>query len=75
MIHEGVEYVIRAGLGRNEGTLLISYPDKAEPSVSHAIGSRGDAIATAHKRIDAWMRRQRTKARLATPQPNPPNSQ
>jgi hypothetical protein len=49
MTHEGIEYVIRAGLGRNEWTLLISYPDKPEPSVSHAIGSRDDAIATASK--------------------------
>ena len=32
MIYEDVEFVIRAGLGRNEWTLLISFPAKAEPS-------------------------------------------
>jgi hypothetical protein len=58
MIYEDVEFVIRAGLGRNEWTLLISFPAKAEPSVSQASGSWDDAIATAHKRIDGWMRRQ-----------------
>jgi len=51
-------------LARHEWTLLISFPDKAEPSVSQANGSRGDVIATAHKRIDGWMTRQRRKARL-----------
>jgi hypothetical protein len=61
MIYEEVEFVNRAGLGRNEWTLLISFPAKAEPSVSQASGSRGDAIATAHKRIDGWMRRQRER--------------
>jgi hypothetical protein len=74
MTYESIEYVIRAGLGRHEWTMLISFPDKAEPSVSQANGSRGDAIATAHKRIDGWMTRQRRKARLTTHQPNPPNS-
>ena len=73
MTHEGINFDVLAGLGRNEWTLLISYPDKKEPSVSHAIGSRADAIATAHKRIDGWTQRQRRKARLATLQPNPPN--
>ena len=52
MIYEDIVFVIRAGLGRNEWTLLISFPAKAEPSVSQASGSRGDAIATAHKRIE-----------------------
>jgi hypothetical protein len=59
MTYDGINFEIRAGLGRNEWTLLISFPAKAEPSVSQASGSRGDAIATAHKRIDGWMRRQR----------------
>ena len=51
MTYEGISFEIRAGLGRNEWTLLIAYPDRAEPSVSQANGSRDDAIATAHKRI------------------------
>jgi hypothetical protein len=62
MTYEGIEYAIRTGIGRREWVLLISFPDKAEPSVSQASGSRGDAIATAHKRIDGWMRRQRKKS-------------
>ena len=27
MTYEGIEYAIRAGLGRNEWVLLISFPD------------------------------------------------
>jgi hypothetical protein len=46
MIYKDVEFVIRAGLGRKEWTLLISFPDIAEPSVSQASGSRSDAIVT-----------------------------
>jgi hypothetical protein len=61
MIYADVEFVIRASLGRREWTLLISFPDRTEPSISQAGGSRGDAIATAHKRIDGWMRRKREK--------------
>jgi hypothetical protein len=30
MTHEGIEYVIRVGIGRNEWALLIYYPDKAD---------------------------------------------
>ena len=35
MTYEGVEYAIRAGLGRNEWVLLISFPDNVggNPSV------------------------------------------
>ena len=50
MTREGISFEIRAGLGRNEWTLLIAYPDRAEPSVSQATGSRDDAIAAAHHR-------------------------
>jgi hypothetical protein len=64
MIYENVEFVIRAGLGRNEWTLLICFPANAEPSLSQASGPRGDAIATADKRIDGWMRRQRERRAL-----------
>lgn len=37
MTYEGIEFTIRAGLGRNEWTLLITYPDRAEPFVTQAI--------------------------------------
>src|SRR3954451_164835 len=59
MIYEGVEFVIRAGLGRHEWILLISYPDNVDrsPTVSQFSGSMGDATASARRRIDGWMRR------------------
>ena len=58
MIYEDVEFVIRAGLGRNEWTLLSLF---RQSKPSQASGSRGDAIATAHKRLDGWIRRQRER--------------
>ena len=68
MTYEDVEFVIRAGLGRNEWTLLIYYPDNADgnPSILQFSGSRDDAIASARQRIDSWIRRQRRKAQLAS---------
>jgi hypothetical protein len=65
--YEDIEFVI-AGLGRNEWTLLIYYPDNADgnPSVLQFSGSRQDAIASARQRIDRWIRRQRRKAQLAS---------
>ena len=61
MIYEGVEFVIRAGLGRHEWTLLICYPDNVgcSPTVFQFSGSMGDAAGSARRRIDGWMRRQR----------------
>src|SRR4051794_24116596 len=50
---DDVEFLIRVGLGRNEWTLLIYYPDNADGNFS---GSRYDAIALAHERIDRWIR-------------------
>jgi hypothetical protein len=61
MTYEGISFEIRASLGRNEWTLLIAYPDRPEPYVLHATGPRDEAIATAHKRIDTWLRKQRRK--------------
>jgi hypothetical protein len=65
MIYKDVEFVIRAGLGRHEWTLLIYYPDNADlnATVSQFSGSLGDATASARRRIDGWMRRQRRKVR------------
>jgi len=53
--------VIRAGLGRNEWTLLIYYPDNTDgnPTVLQFSGSRHDAIVSTRQRIDRWIRRQR----------------
>ena len=49
MTYEGIEFHPWAGLGRNEWTLLIAYPDRAEPFVTQANGSRDDVIAAARK--------------------------
>jgi hypothetical protein len=67
MIYEEVEFVIRAGLGRHEWTLLIYYPDNVDrnPTITQFSGSMGDAAASARRRIDSWMRRQRRKARAS----------
>ena len=52
MTYEGIEYAIRAGLGRNEWVLLISFPDVGgNPSVVNFSGARNDAIAEAKKRM------------------------
>jgi hypothetical protein len=56
MTYEGISFEIRAGLGRNEWTFLIAYPDRAEHFVTQINGSRDDAIGAAHKRIDTWLR-------------------
>jgi hypothetical protein len=68
MIYEGISFEIRAGLGRNEWTFLIAYPDRAEHFVTQINGSRDDAIAAAHKRIDTWLRKQRRKVLLNSSQ-------
>ena len=59
MTYEGIDYAIRAGLGRNEWVLLISFPDNAggNASVLRYSGSRNDALAEAKKRIDSWWKR------------------
>ena len=51
MTYEGIEFTVRAGLGRSEWKLLIAYPDRAEPFVTQANGSRDDAIAAARRRM------------------------
>jgi hypothetical protein len=70
MTYEGIEFVIRAGLGRNEWAVTIHFPDASEPlarsSVVKVTGTRDQAIATAHKRIEGWLTRQERKARIST---------
>ena len=67
MIYEGIEYAIRAGLGRDEWVLSISFPDNVggNPSVVNFSGARNDAIAEAKKRIDNWLKRLEKKKRAA----------
>jgi hypothetical protein len=65
MLYEGVEYVVRASLGRDEWTLLIYFPDKApdsRPTVVKYTGSREEAGAAARRRIDNWIKRQQRGA-------------
>ncbi len=63
MTHEGIEFVIRTGLGRSEWAVTIHFPDAsdalARSSVVKVTGTRGEAIALAHDRICNWLKRQR----------------
>ena len=65
MTYEGIEFVIRAGLGRNEWTVTIHFPDASESlarsSVVKVTGTRDEAIVTAQKRIEGWLTRQERK--------------
>jgi hypothetical protein len=67
MIYEGIGYAIRAGLGRDEWVLSISFPDNVggNPTVVHFSGARNDALAEAKKRIDNWLKRLGKKKRAA----------
>jgi hypothetical protein len=49
MHYEGVEYVVRASLGRDQWTLLIYFPDRADsdPTVIKFSGSRDEPTAAA----------------------------
>jgi hypothetical protein len=62
MVYEGVEYVVRASLGRDQWTLLIYFPDRADPTVVKFSGLRDEAGAAARRRIDNWIKRQKTKS-------------
>ncbi len=70
MNYEGIEYVIRAGLGRNEWTIVISFPDAIEPLTRSSVisfqGTRVEANSEARKRIRKWQKRQRAKSRATS---------
>jgi len=72
MTYEGIEFVIRAGLGRNEWTVTIHFPDASESlarsSVVKVTGTRDEAIALAHERIHNWLKRQKLTARATSSQ-------
>jgi len=69
MNYEGVEFSVRAGLGRNEWVATIHFPDASEPlarsSMIKVSGTRDEAIALTQERIQKWWKRQ-TKARTTT---------
>jgi hypothetical protein len=63
MTYEGIEFVIRTGLSRNEWAVTIQFPNASDAlagaSVVKVTGTRDEAIATAHKRIEGWLKRRR----------------
>jgi hypothetical protein len=69
MTYEGIEFLIRVGLGRNEWVVTIHFPDASEPlarsSMIKVSGTRDEAIALTQERIQKWWKRQ-TKARTTT---------
>jgi hypothetical protein len=63
MVYEGIKYLIRASLGRNEWALHIYYPDNAggKATVSKFTGTPQEATAAARRRIESWLKRQRRR--------------
>ena len=61
MTYEGIEYAIRAGLGRNEWVLLISFPDN--------VGGNLAALALAQVRGEIPSIRRRTIGRDSAHRP------
>ena len=64
MNYEGVDYVVRASLGRDQWTLLIYFPDNSVAGAATVVkfsGTRDEASAVARRRIDNWMKRQQRK--------------
>ena len=63
MIHKGIEFAIRAGLGRDQWTALIYYPSASNEgknaTVVRVSGTREKAEAVACGRIDYWLKNQR----------------
>ena len=70
MTYEGIEYAIRAGLGRNEWTVVIYFPGAskavARSSVVRVQGAREEAVAVAWRRIDGRLKRQKLKTRASS---------
>jgi hypothetical protein len=63
MIHKGIEFAIRAGLGRDQWTALIYYPSTTNEGKSATVvrvsGTREKAEVVACGRIDYWLKNQR----------------
>lgn len=63
MIHKGIEFAIRAGLGRDQWTALIYYPSASNEgknaTVVRVSGTREKAEPVACGRIDYWLKNQR----------------
>jgi hypothetical protein len=67
MNYDGIDYVVRASLGRDQWTLLIYFSDTTATVVKFS-GTRDEAKATARRRIENWVKRQRQKQRARSSQ-------
>ena len=67
MIYQGIEYQVRASLGRDEWVLLIYFPDKPDgkATVSKFTGTRAEVAGAARRKIDNWLSEQKRKAKLS----------
>jgi hypothetical protein len=63
MIHEGIEYTIRASLGRDRWAVLVYFPDNTDERamVSQFGGTKHAAEGWARRLIDNWLQRQHRK--------------
>src|SRR5262245_44847755 len=63
MIHKGIEYVLRASLGRDRWAVLVYFPDNADglATVSQFCGTKYAAEGWAQRLIDNWLQRQQSK--------------
>jgi hypothetical protein len=57
MDHKGVEFLILARPGRDQWTVVISYPRSTDPTKVSFEGTRDKAIAVARARIDGWLKK------------------
>ncbi len=57
MNHKGVEFLILARPGRDQWTVVISYPRSTSPTKVPVEGPRDKAIAVARARIDGRLKR------------------
>ena len=65
MNYEGIEFYVRAGLGRNEWVVTIHFPDASEHRVKVTV-TRDEAVALTQDRIRNWRKRQKLKTRATT---------
>jgi hypothetical protein len=65
MEYMGIEFAVRARLGRDSWALTI-LPKNRRPITTNFFGTRDEAIAAAHRNIHRWL------ANNPTPLPRPP---
>jgi hypothetical protein len=63
MVHEGIEYVIRASFGRDHWAVLVYFPNNADgiATVSQFCGTKHAAEGSARRLIDNWLQQQQPK--------------